>query len=312
MTTKTRTKRVAAVQTPLSVISEIWLRGLELPKSPATVRAYREALKQFNAFLTDSGMPTDPTAITREHIGEFVKAVARRTSASTAAARYRALSVFFSWCVAEDEISENPMEKMHPPHVTDVPPDVLRDDELDDLLDACKGRGFMARRDLALVSLIYDSGLRRAEAANLKVTDLDRALPQVRVLGKGDRVRIAPFGVKTEKALRAYLRERARHSYADTEWLFLGHSGRLTASGIYLALVRRAEAAGVDDFHPHLLRHRFAHSLKEQGEGDELIMRLGGWRSQASMARYGRGAADERARNAYRNRHLSPLDRVAR
>ncbi len=83
---------------------------------------------------------------------------------------------------------------------------MLTDDELRRLLRACEGRDFDARRDLAIIRLLLDSGIRRAECAGLSVTDVDFEHNVVLVLGKGRRHRACPFGKKTALALDRYLR----------------------------------------------------------------------------------------------------------
>ena len=79
----------------------------------------------------------------------------------------------FAYLVEDGEITASPMARMKPPHVPDEPVPVLGDDELRRLLAACEGKGFEKRRDMAIVRLFLDSGLRLAELANLRVEDLD-------------------------------------------------------------------------------------------------------------------------------------------
>jgi integrase len=99
------------------------------------------------------------------------------------------------------------MANMKPPAVPDEPPQVLTDDDIKRLPRACEGTGFAERRDAALIRLLYDTGMRRAECAHLKVEDIDfehnvaLVLGKWLVRGKGRRPRACPYGRKTDQAL---------------------------------------------------------------------------------------------------------------
>jgi integrase/recombinase XerC len=138
------------------------------------------------------------------------------------------------------------------------------------------------------------------ECAALGVEDLSLDMGTVALMGKGRRVRHAPIGNKTVRALDRYLRFRARHQDSAHPALWLGRAGPMTAYGIMEVVKRRAEQAGIGHVHVHQLRHSAAHYLRLAGADDDSVMRLMGWRDRAMLHRYGSSAADERARATHR------------
>ena len=253
-------------------------------------------------------MPTEAERVRREHIEAYIVTELGAHKPATANQRFRSLQQLFKWLEEEDEIPASPMARMKQPSVPDVPVPVVSEDDLRKLLAVADGKDFDARRDSAIIRLLIDSGMRLGEIGGLGVTDLDKETQVAIVIGKGSRPRACPYGNKTAVALDRYLRLRARHRLANSEWLWLGPKGRLTDSGIRQMLTRRAGTAGIGHVHPHQLRHTYAHRFLSNGGAEADLMMLAGWRSAQTLSRYATGTAADRARAAYRK--LSLGDRL--
>ena len=269
--------------------------------------------RQFAAYLQEHGLPTDTEGIDAPHIRAFLAAEADRTSAISAHQHYRNLRVLFKWLALEGEReAPNPMDRVQPPKTTRKIKQILTEPELAALLRACEGRDFEARRDMAIIRIFIDTGVRVSGLADVKTDDVSLAHKQVKIVLKGGNEHLLPIGRKSAAALDRYLRARARHRHASSPWLWLGTAGRdpghFGSSGIQDMLERRGKAAGISHLTPHYFRRTFAHDWLHAG-GNELDgMRIAGWKTRAMIEMYAGDLAAERARQAHAR--LAPGDRL--
>ena len=277
-------------------------------KAAKTIKSYVEAIDLYREFAVRVGMPTTIDRVNRDHVETFIADQLERWQPKTAQIRYGALQQFFKWCVEEGEITASPMANMKPPSVPDSMVPVVSDDDLKKLLKVCEGKEFTERRDTAILRLFIDCGLRLGEVAGLTTEDIDWDLEVVLVTGKGSRPRAVPFSSRTAQALDRYRRMRRQHPWSKAAAFWLGPKGALTTSGVAQVVKRRCAQAGIEQLHPHMLRHTAAHHAAKSGLGDSDMMRVFGWRSRTMLNRYGASAADERARDAYKR--LAPGDRL--
>ena len=285
---------------PMISSFELHLRAEK--KSAKTVRTYVEAAQWLAAeFLILAGL-ADWADVTAKHVQEWIVTLLGRYSDQYANNQHRALQQFFKWLATEDpdEPRPNIMANLRPPKIDDKLVPVFTADELAALLAACKGGGFQARRDAAVISLFRDSGIRLSELAGLHTADIDLSGREAIVTGKGGKQRTVKFTYDTARALDRYVRERNKHARAHSDMLWLGtrSGGPMTASGVYQMIERRGTQAGVA-VNPHKFRHTFSHNWLDNGGAEGDLMELNGWSGPQMLARYGRSARSARARRAY-------------
>lgn len=269
-------------------------------RSEDTITSYAAAVRVLIAFLGARGMPVLVAGVSREHVEEWLIWLHAGYKPATVKTRFGGVRAFFLWLVEEGELTASPVARIRAPDVPLDPPDVLTEEELARLLKACAGPTFNDRRDEAVVRLMAETGLRRAETAGLLLADVDLDAGTALVMGKGRRPRAVPFGPRTARAIDRYVRLRRQHRHAASPRLLLGQQGALGGAGIAQALHLRAEAAGITGFHLHRLRHRFADRWLAAGGQEGDLMRIAGWRSREMLARYGAARADARAHEAAR------------
>lgn len=266
-------------------------------KSAQTVHTYTQGVLAFLAWAQQTGVPAEPTRRALDAFSVYLSEE-RGNSDATIASRQLSLRRMCQWLCDEEIATENPLATY--PIVRAKAPVMqpLSAEELASILATCKPVNvFDNARDDALIRLMAETGLRASEAVNLRVDDLDlpRGTATVRE-GKGGKHRMVGFGAHTSSALARYLRLRASHPLAGGTKLWLGTRGRdFTYDALHKRLGERAQAAGIDRFHPHLLRNTFAHRWLEKGGSVPALMAQGGWTSIEMVNRYAKFHANTRA-----------------
>lgn len=261
--------------------------------SKQTLRAYVSDLGQFRALLAErhaEKLP-GPEAIDALTIRGFVARLHNAGLAKSSIARkLSAVRSFLKHAVRMGVIDVSPAEGIPTPKQPKLLPKNLTVDEVFALLDKIAGDDVAARRDRALLEFLYATGLRVGELAALDLDDVDHAGGLVRVVGKGNKERIVPFGSKARTSLLAWLSasEPLRRGSIDANALFLNLRGtRLTDRSVRRILDRRVrEAAIAAHVSPHALRHTFATHMLGAGADLRAIQELLGHESLSTTQRY--------------------------
>jgi integrase/recombinase XerD len=236
-----------------------------------TIAAYRNDLQQLAKYLKASGDGKGWEKVDRVLIQDFILNLKERKYAETTVARkVAAIRSFFGFLSAEGILADNPTEGLASPRVGKMLPKAITPNEVDELLEQpCKRATPEARRDRAMLELLYATGMRVTELVSLDLANVsvDGKNPFVRCTGKGAKERIIPIHEQATEALAEYVNEArpliVRNKNENA--LFVNRRGeRLTRQGFWLILKGYAKAANLrDDVTPHTLRHSFAtHMLR--------------------------------------------------
>ena len=173
---------------------------------------------------------------------------------------------FFRFLKKNSIIRSSPFDLITAPKAPNYLPEVLSPEDVSQLLNF-KPSDSLEMRDVAIVELMYSSGLRVSEAANINLEDFEEEMSFLRVLGKGSKTRLVPIGRYAKAAIENWVLERSKFS-EESNALFINLKGsRLTVRSIQLRLKRLALKQGLPSIHPHMLRHSFAtHMLESSGD----------------------------------------------
>ena len=295
----------------LAVLIPSWIRHLGAHNmSPRTIATYGEGVRQLHAWLIEHGMPTRVADIERQHVESFIKHHSAKMSPAKPTATGACAASSASRRSGARSRSARRRRCGHPACPRSPSPSSTTDSSRS-WSPPARASAMRYFRDRAVLSLLIDSGARLSEIANLTIDDVDLDARQARVLGKGRRVRMVPFGARTASAIdRDVHAVRARSPQAKkTDRLWLSNRGPMTSSGVRFIVESRAKQAGLGHVHCHQLRHSFASGWLRNGGSEGDLMRLAGWRDRTMLNRYGAIDADDRAHASYQARQ-SPADRL--
>ncbi len=256
-------------------------RGL----SPNTVAAYRRDLAQYAEHVSDGGTPE--TFLEVLHASEL--------RPTTAARKLAAIRGFHKFALSEGLHPTDPTILVDAPQRPDALPKSLDVDEVLRLLAQPDPASADGRRNRAILEVLYGTGARVSELVALDLHDLDLVERTVLLTGKGNRQRIVPMGRHAVDAVEAWLVDRLewRRSATDDGAVFLNRrGGRLTRQGIFGIVRRTADAAGLGDVSPHVLRHSAATHMVEGGADLRTVQEMLGHASISTTQVYTRVSAD--------------------
>ena len=233
--------------------------------SERTIQYYRATVEHLLSYITES-----VRKITTEEIRGYLSDYQKRNSCSNVTIDNirRNISSFFSWLEEEDYILKSPMKRIHKIKTKTVVKNIITDEGIEKLRDNCT-----EIRDLAIIDLLYSTGIRVGELVNLNIEDIDLEGRECVVYGKGDKERRVYFDAKAKVHLKEYIKKRQDKNKALFVTLDAPHD-RLKISGVEIRLRQLGRKLQLDKIHPHKFRRTMATRAIDKGMPIEQVQKI--------------------------------------
>ncbi|MBP3671992.1 MAG: tyrosine-type recombinase/integrase [Bacteroidaceae bacterium] len=270
---------------------ELFLRYLRYEKnySSCTVLFYRKDLEQFAAFRSSMRSDADEAPVESDDVRNWIVSLSEQgLSPRTISRKISALRSYYKYEQSRGAVEKNPVDGVKLPKTRKVLPAFVRPEMMDKLLDVVsQPLRFEAIRDKLIISMLYETGMRRAELLGLRDAAVDNTVCELRVLGKRNKERIIPYGAALQEAIEQYRQERSVLPVVSDRF-FVRSSGEPMYDKLIYRIVHN-ELKGVSTLpkkSPHVLRHSFASAMLNDGAGINSVKELLGHSSLASTEVY--------------------------
>ena len=234
--------------------------------SKNTTNSYQRDLNKFSKFLKASGV-SDFDSLTEEMCSAWIADLFQNNVSARSIQRHiSSAKGFFNYLKKNGLVTNSPFELINSPKSPSHLPNVLSPEEVSQLLNF-KPKNAQEKRDLAIIELIYSSGLRVSETVNADLADFEDGKDFLRVLGKGSKTRLVPVGRYAKNAIEDWMIERDKLSTKDDSLFVNLRGNRITTRSVQERLKNIAIMQGLPPVNPHMLRHSFAtHLLESSGD----------------------------------------------
>ena len=240
-----------------------------------TIQDYKEDFLQFQRYYPRKKELTD---LNKNDLNDFSYDQALNgLSPATIARRIATIKNFYMFLESDNLAKGIISEEITIPKKDKTLPQVLSEEEINQLLNAPDLTSEKGIRDYAVLEILYSCGLRVSEAANLQINQINEQEEIINILGKGKKERIVPIRKSALKAVKTYINEvRNKHLVIDNKAVFIGKNGkRMSRQALYNIVVNNAKLAGIQkEIHPHTLRHSFATHLLDNGADLRVVQEL--------------------------------------
>ncbi|MDC1038210.1 site-specific tyrosine recombinase XerD [Candidatus Marinimicrobia bacterium] len=246
--------------------------------SPQTLEAYQRDLKQYLAFLGEKSVK-NVSEISQMHIRKYIQKLNEFGLAAASIARiFSSIRSYHNFLTSEQFTFENPTLILSSPKAPKKLPIVLMEEEISAIINSIDETSQFARRDKAIIEMLYSCGLRVSEVCDLSLNQLFLEDDMIRIMGKGSKERLLPVGGRAKKLLNEYLIHSRPGFQKDkgSSSIFLSRNGnQLTRAMINNILKKWSRIAGITKpVSPHTLRHSFATHLLEGGADLRFVQAL--------------------------------------
>ncbi len=252
---------------------------LERRYSPHTIRSYETDLRQFEIFLNDhfASQRIFWHLIDKKILRYFlIRLQEQGISRRSIGRKLATLKSFFRYLLKQGIIEKNPASTVKMPKFEKKLPEYLTEEETQNLLRLPNFRTFEGLRDLAILELLYGTGMRLSELINLRVSQVDFKERLIRVIGKGNKERIIPFGGSARLILERYLAIRPQYADKTVDNLFVLKTGKKMYPVAVQRIVKKylSQVSQIQKKSPHILRHTYATHLLNAGADIRVVKDL--------------------------------------
>lgn len=270
---------------------DVFLDYLHYEKNASrhTLENYRRDLVQYERYLSERNISFNAA----DHViirGFLASLYQKHLKKSSIARKLAAIRSFYRFCLQKEWVEENPAKVVSTPKQDKNVPSFLSEEETVALLDIPQSKDPLLIRDRAILELLYATGVRVSELVGLDLDDIHTGERLIRVMGKGKKERLVPFGTQAEHVLREYIQNRYRihEGKIHKDALFLNNRGeRLSVRSVQRKVNHYLERTAVKrKISPHSLRHSFASHLLSRGADLRVIQELLGHESLSTTQKY--------------------------
>ena len=259
--------------------------SVEKNYSGHTIKNYLIDLGEFAAFLEGTGIKDVTRLTARKFLGALRS---RNLSKRSVARKLSALRAFFRFLQRDGYITVNPITGVSTPKLDKKLPVFLDEKDMVKLITSPDPGNFQGARDMAILEMLYSTGIRVSELVGIDTDKVDFISGVVKVLGKGRKERLAPVGEKAVSAVREYLEFRDKKKNTDRKALFLSKSGKRLGGSEVRRIINRyiSVLSAKERISPHTFRHSFATHLLERGADLRSVQELLGHKNLSTTQIY--------------------------
>ena len=243
-----------------------------------TMDAYKRDINQYLMYLGDLDIK-NLSDVKSTHIRDYIRVLSDGGMAPASISRIiSSIRTYYRFLSSENILDENPVLLINNPKLPKKLPDVLSEKEISLIINAIQESSQFYQRDKAIIELLYSCGIRVTELCNLEMSNLFIDEDLIRVMGKGNKERLLPLGVRSKKYLDDYIKH-SRNSHikkSGSSFVFVSRNGnQLTRAMINIILNKWTQVSGLKkSVSPHKLRHSFATHLLEGGADLRFVQAL--------------------------------------
>lgn len=274
--------------------------------SVQSVLTYERYLHSFESYFEGLDDCLDWASVDADIIRDWLASMLDKgAKASTVNTALSSVKAFYRFALARKLVKSDPAHVLVGPKKEKPLPQFVKEREMDNLLDKVEwGDSYKDVREKAILTMLYETGLRVSELTNLDDVHVDFASGQLKVTGKRNKQRLVPFGEELETVVRQYMALRDEQVTKQSGALFLTEDGRrMTRRQVYIIVHRcLSEVTTLKKRSPHVLRHSFATAMLNNGAGLESVKKLLGHESLETTEIYTH-TTFEQLKRTYKNAH---------